>query len=377
MTLRITRATDPITVERLVQCIYAPPGIGKTSIAFTSHKPLLLDFDGGVHRAVFRLDTVKVETWDDVAEISDDDLRQYRTLIFDTAGRALDVLSTDIIKKNPKMGRSGGALTLQGFGELKARFIAFTRMIRSFGLDIVLLAHSDEQKNGDDLIERIDVQGGSKNEIYKVADMMGRLYIRNGKRYLNFNPSETAYGKNPGRLGEVEIPDLQRVDNRGFLGELSDRVKAELNKLTAEQQETATVLAEWQIKFDSANTPDEYNGFIPEFGQLPEAVKLNVGRLWLKIGKGKGWEQDKETKQFRGEPVEPFTPISVNGKDGMTKKQQKEIEELAEELELEDVDAEASKVFSMDLKVKNLSKEGAERLIVDLKTKADSVGARF
>jgi hypothetical protein len=377
MALRITRATDPITVERLVQCIYAPPGIGKTSIAFTSHKPLLLDFDGGVHRAVFRLDTVKVEAWDDVAEISEDDLRSYRTLIFDTAGRALDVLSMDIIKKNPKMGRSGGALTLQGFGELKARFIGFTRMIRSFGLDIVLLAHSDEQKNGDDLIERIDVQGGSKNEIYKVADMMGRLYIRNGKRYLNFNPSETAYGKNPGQLSEVEIPDLRRADNRNFLGELSDKVKAELNKMTAEQQENATVLAEWQIKFDSANTPDEYNALIDQMGKLPDSVKTNVGRLWLKIGKAKGWEQDKETKQFRGEPFEAFTPISVNGKDGMTKKQEKEIQELAEELDLQDVDSEASKVFNMDVKIKNLSKEGAERFIIDLKTKTENVGGPF
>lgn len=376
MALRITRATDPITVERLVTCIYAPPGIGKSSVAFTSHKPLLLDFDGGVHRAAFRLDSVPVDTWEDVAEMTREDLQGYKTLIFDTAGRALDVLSLYIIRKNPKMGKSGGALTLQGFGELKAQFIAFTRMVRSFGLDVVLLAHSDEQKNGDDLIERIDVQGGSKNEIYKVADLMGRLYIRNGKRYLNFNPSDTAYGKNPGQLKELEVPDLTRADNRSFLGDVTDEVKATLNKLTAEQQESATVLAEWQIKFDSTNTPDEYNAFMAQVGQLPESVKMNVGRLWLKIGKSKGWKQD-DSKQFVGEAVVPFTPISINGKDGMTKKQEKEIQELAEELGLQDVDAEASKVFSMDVQVRRLSKEGAERFIVDLKAKADSVGAQF
>jgi hypothetical protein len=61
----------------------------------------------------------------------------------------------------------------------------------------------------------------------------------------------------------------------------------------------------------------------------------------------------------------------------MTKKQEKEIHELAEELELEDVDAEASKVFSIDLKVKNLSKEGADRFIADLTAKLESVGASF
>jgi hypothetical protein len=376
MALRITRATDPITVERLVTCIYAPPGVGKTSVASSSHKPLLLDFDSGAHRSAFRVDTVRVNSWDDVAEISKEDLSEYKTLIFDTAGRALDVLSVDIIKKNPKLGRSGGALTLQGFGELKARFIAYTNLVRSFGLDIVLLAHSDEQKNGDDLIERIDVQGGSKNEIYKAADLMGRLYLRNNKRYLNFNPSDTAYGKNPGQLGEIEVADLRRADTRTFLGEVIDDVKSTLNRLTAEQQEAAAVLAEWQIKFDGTNTPDEYNALMSDVGKLPDATRMNVGRLWLKIGKSKGWTQN-DAKQFVGEIFVPFSPLSANGKDGMTKKQEKEIQELAEELELTDVDTEASKVFNMDLKVKQLSKEGAERLIVDLKAKADSVGAQF
>lgn len=294
--LRITKASDPITVERLVACIYSPPGEGKTTLAFTAEKPLLLDFDNGVHRAGMRQDAVLVNTWDDVAQITGDDLKAYKTLVIDTAGRALDVLTADIITKNPKFGRSGGALTLQGFGELKSRFITFTKLVRSFGLDIVLLAHCDEQKDGDEVRERIDVQGGSKNEVYKVADIMGRLYIKGNQRYLNFNPSETSFGKNPGQLPELKVPHF--TENSHFLADLISQVKSTLNKLTAEQQEAANVLVDWQARFESAATADELNKFGEEIGKMDEDIKKNVARLWLKVGKSHGWTQDKATKLF-------------------------------------------------------------------------------
>jgi hypothetical protein len=123
----------------------------------------------------------------------------------DTAGRALDVLTADIIRRNPKAGR-GGALTLQGYGTLKAEFVAWLKHLNGMGKDVVLIAHMDEQRNGDDIIERLDVQGGSKGEIYKAADAMGRIAIRDGKRILNFSPTDAAFGKNPGQLEPLHDP---------------------------------------------------------------------------------------------------------------------------------------------------------------------------
>lgn len=367
--LRITKSTDAITVEQLVLCIYSPPGVGKSSLAFTADKALMLDFDGGAYRAANRGDIVAVNSWADVGAIKADDLKEYKTLVIDTAGRALDSLTADIINGNPKLGRSGGALTLQGYGELKSRFIAFAKLVRSFGLDLVLLAHSDEQRNGDELIERIDVQGGSKNEIYKAADVMGRLRITNGKRLLNFSPTDTAFGKNPAGLGELTVP--QFTDEPQFLAGVISDIKESLNRLTADQQQAASVLAEWQAKFDATTSPADLNALISTLGDADP----NVKRLLLKVGKAKGFEWDGEAKAFKVESA--FNPLSQTTKDGITGKQAKEILGLLSDLKIEDGDDTASKLFKVTLKIDDLSKEAAGMLIADLTARADSAGGDF
>jgi hypothetical protein len=238
MALKITRAADPITVERLNMVIYGPPGLGKSSLAFTAEAPLLLDFDNGSHRAINRKDVVQVASWQDVASISADDLAPFKTVIVDTAGRALDAITADIIRTDPK-GHKNGALTLPGYGILKTRFITFLKLLNSFGKDVVLIAHMDEQRKGDDLIERLDVQGGSKGEIYKAADAMGRLVMANGKLQLRFSPSDAAFGKNPGQLPVLDVPHATSPDFDGFLGRVIQQTKDKLNTLSAEQQAAA------------------------------------------------------------------------------------------------------------------------------------------
>jgi len=261
MPLKITRAADPITVDRLNMVIYGPPGIAKTSLAFTASRPLLLDFDNGSHRAANRKDVVRVTDWSDVAGITAEDLAPFDTVVVDTAGRALDVLTVDIIRANPKHGR-GGALTLQGYGELKSRFGSFLKLLNSFGKDVVLIAHMDEQRNGDDVIERLDVQGGSKGEIYKAADAMGRLVIVDGKRWLRFSPTDAAFGKNPGQLEPLAVPHFESPDFAGFLAGVIQQTKDRLNELTEEQREAVAEQEWFRINLPTIEDADGINGLI-------------------------------------------------------------------------------------------------------------------
>lgn len=293
--LKITKSSDPIEVKNIVVTISSLPGIGKTSTAFTASKPLLLDFDKGAYRAANRKDTVQMDSWSDVTGITADDLKTYDTVIVDTAGRALDCLTAQIIT-NPKMATRSGALSLQGYGELKAIFTTWAKLIRSFGKDVVLLCHADEQKNGDDLIERLDIQGGSKNEIHKASDAMGRLYLRNGKRFLNFSPTDTAFGKNPAQLSALEVPDF--AGGGDFLATVIKTIKTSLNKMSAEQTVAAGLLDEWQIAINECDEPEQFTSMIEQANALDAAVRDNAKKLLVKAAKAKGITFDKKAKIF-------------------------------------------------------------------------------
>jgi hypothetical protein len=289
--LKITKAAEPIVVERLNVCIYGQPGAGKSSLAFTAAAPLLLDFDQGAHSAANRKDIVRVSSWDDVAGIGEADLQPYSTVVVDTAGRALDILTADIIRRNPKAGR-GGALTLQGYGTLKAEFIAWLKMLNGFGKDVVLIAHMDEQRNGDDIIERLDVQGGSKGEIYKAADAMGRLAIRGGKRTLNFNPTDASFGKNPGQLEPLEVPHPDKSPD--FLSSVIDEIKDKLNALTAEQVKAQELIESWRVRIRDLLAVEDFNGQIAEVKKQPKAVQA----LFAARAQELGFEFDKKVAAY-------------------------------------------------------------------------------
>lgn len=289
--LKITKAADPIHIARLNLCLYGAPGIGKTTLAFTASRPLLLDFDNGVHRAANRRDAVQISEWSEIANITAPELAAYDTIIVDTAGRALDMLTLDIIRRDPKKG-SGGALTLQGYGALKAAFTSWLNLLNSFGKDVLLITHMEEQRKGDDVIERIDVQGGSKGEIYKSADAMGRLSIMNGQRLLTFSPSDTAFGKNPGGLDAMTVPSVTAEPQ--FLAGVIQSIKDKLNALTEAQRQAQAEVEEARTKFGRLETAEQFNAEAAQLTSAPSVIK----QLLVAVAKEKGIWFNKETKQF-------------------------------------------------------------------------------
>lgn len=297
MGLKIVKAEEPIKVEQLVIEIYGQPGIGKSSIAFSAKNPICLDFDRGSHRAVGRKDTAQPESWPDVANLEAEGvLDEYDTVIVDTIGRALDMLTAHLIAEDAKLANKAGGLTMNGWGALKASFTGWLKKLREQGKDVILIAHDAEDKSGDEIIVRPDIQGGSRSEITKATDAIGYLYRTQEQTILDFNPSDRWIGKNPSAGAPITVPNIKSSPT--FLADVIQSMKDSINSMTEEQQETMKQLQQWRESIEQLSGVEDFNAMVPKATEAPKSISGDVKKMLVQVARQKGLEFDKASKTF-------------------------------------------------------------------------------
>jgi hypothetical protein len=126
---------------------------------------------------------------------------------------------------------------------------------------------------------------------------MGRLSLINGKRVLNFSPTDTAYGKNPGQLTPLNVPDIATDDN--FLGGVISTIKEKLNAITDEQMKRQEVISQWLETIKAAETCDQFNTLIDDVKSIDNSgVYKIVGRVLNDTAIAAGLTFDKKKKQY-------------------------------------------------------------------------------
>jgi hypothetical protein len=297
---KILDETDPITVEHPVFMVYGQPGILKTSLAMTAEAPITLDFDLGAHRAIRRGKTVRIEKWADVDDLKREDVADRKTIIIDTVGRMLDKLTVDIGEKDSKK-MSSGNLNQQGWGVLKTRFRNKLNEWQSWGLDVVLIAHEKEDKNGETRVLRPDMQGGSYAEVLKSADFVGYVQMVGKQRILDFSPTDSYIGKNPARWEPLVIPGVDAMD--GFMARLIAMGRDALNSMSEAQREAVALQDAWRVKMtEKWLSAAHFNDGIAEIKKLPAPSDALVAVMSVKIAAAKGITFDKATKKFVDPP---------------------------------------------------------------------------
>lgn len=295
--MKIIRGTDAITVAHPVFCWFGQPGIGKTSLGYSTKDPLLLDFDSGAHRAANRRDTLQITNWADVVELMENRavLEPYATVVVDTVGRCLDLMTAAIIAETPKMG-PGGNLSMQGWGVLKNRFRLWMSSLRALGLDVALIAHDKEDKDGDTRVVRPDIAGGSYGEIMKIADFVAYVYMAGKERVIDFNPTDRWVGKNPASWAPFRLPAVNK--SQDFMAGLFQQGRDALGSIS----ESSALLAQqgevWRAKIAALTTAPGLNEQIPLIKALGPTLQPQVAKLLMDRGVELQATFDRSLKAF-------------------------------------------------------------------------------
>lgn len=221
------------TNKKLKVLIAGYPGIGKTTLALSAPKPLLLDLDNGVDRveARYRSDTAIVQSYDELlADLETADLKQYETIVVDTGGKLLELMKPKVISEDIKNGQRDGNLTLKGYGAVSRLFSQFVQQLEKLNKHLVFIFHAKEDKDGDEVRLRVQVEGSTKDSIWQSMDLGGFIEMRGKNRVIGFSNCERYFAKGThGINGTYEIPDLDATGKNTFLTELFNKAITDLN----------------------------------------------------------------------------------------------------------------------------------------------------
>jgi len=290
--------------------IYGQPGLGKSTMGLSAPKPVLLDFDNGVHRvnSAHQVDTLQVTKWQEVIDVlNSGELKNYESIVIDTAGKMLDYLSIHLIEKNPKLGKANGALSLQGYGERKSEFNQFLKRVALMGKHLIFIAHEKEEKQGDETYKRPEVGGSSGTDLYKELDLIGYMEANGKKRTISFAPTDKFYAKNSCGLTEViEFPEIKEGEpNNFFTKHVIDTYKQSLSTRKEKVEAYTELMDIFEAKIESANDAESLNevlSFINDYKEHIWSSKIQAGVLLMAKSKNvTGVAFDKTSKTFVAE----------------------------------------------------------------------------
>jgi hypothetical protein len=307
----IKKATQlDFTDKKLKVLIAGYPGIGKTTLALSAPKPLLLDLDNGIDRveAKYRSDTSVVQSYDELlADLAAADLSEYETIVVDTGGKLLELMKPKVISEDIKNGQRDGNLTLKGYGAVSRLFAQFIQQLDKLNKHLVIIFHAKEEKDEDNIRLRIQVEGSTKDSIWQSMDLGGFVEMRGKNRIIGFSNCEKYFAKGThGINGTYEIPDLNTTGKNTFLTDLFTQAITDLNK------EVESYTAEKELYDESMTKGNKSLEFAVDAETLNKAVqsiaKLTHGltsrdELRFKVG-----EKAKSLKLTWDKAVNKYVP---------------------------------------------------------------------
>ena len=240
-------------------------------------------------------------------------LQDFDTLVFDTGGKLISLMSLWAIKKDPKYGQRDGSLSLKGYGFVGKEFVRLMDYcFYELQKNIVIVFHATEEKDGDNTRLRIKVEGQTKNNVWEPMDLGGFVEIYGNDRTIGFSNCERYFAKGTrGISGIRKIPALGPTSPNDFLTKLFAEYNA---KATAEVEQNAVDQAAYEAAMVEGTAiiadivdADTANAAMPKYQAIKHALTSNkeLGVLWNKKVKECGLFYDKVLKKYTPAPAAP------------------------------------------------------------------------
>lgn len=294
----------PTTVKMM---IYGQAGMGKTTVALSAPKPLLLDFDNGVKRVNMShldgVDIVQIGSWNDVQQVLQEGLSAYQTIVVDTIGKMMDfIISYKCGTRQPQ---------IRDWGGINQEFSWLTRTLSSLNKNVVFVAHRDTRKEGDDIVFIPALREKSYNSIVTELDLLGYLEMKseNGRqrRTITFDPTSRNDGKNTCNLPSVmEVPTIldpsgkPTPKNEFIASRVISPYLSMLQAKKAEQEAYNKVIEEISECIELVTDAISANEFISRIDNFSHvgSSKMKASVMLAAKAKKLGLVFDKETKTY-------------------------------------------------------------------------------
>lgn len=269
--------------KKFSMILYGSPGVGKTTLALSAPDPVLIDFDRGMSRvrAQHRKTAIFCDTYEDVlSDLEDPAMRDFQTVVVDTGGSFITFLQDWAMRSNPAINKQkNGAISLKGFGAVKAEFVRFTGYVKdTLNKNLIYVFHSQEQSDKDgNMQQRLMCEGAAKNIVWTPCDFGGYVQMIGNDRVVCFSPEQEYFAKGcHGIKGQIKVPELGSTSTNDFITRLFEQAKANIaaeNKAFAPiREQYEKVMVQVTEIVESIHTIDEANAAAAAIPNLDHAL---------------------------------------------------------------------------------------------------------
>lgn len=314
--MSLIKQPNEIQTPRTIKAmIYGQPGTGKTTLALSAPRPLLIDFDKGVRRVnpAHFAPSFQPQTWQEVHQLLEQEqaeLQGFATIVVDTIGKLSELIQTYVCgARHP---------SIKDWDTMNREFKWFTRTLDSLGKHIIFVAHQDSRKEGERSVFVPTLREKWYNIVVTELDLLGYVEMKviqgQDARTISFAPTEQHNGKNT-----CNLPSLIAIDN--IIGEdglptaendfFTTKIVGRFDEILKQKEEAVKQYQDdlQQLTEDVQGITDATtaNAFINHMQQLKGAALIIKARQMFSAKvKELQLTYDKKAKQYT-DPEAPLT----------------------------------------------------------------------